>query len=513
MELNTASGALGQCVRSSLSASTRYASKLCIKEPRALRSKRFFVAAGPVPQTVRTTTVAPPAPVSTQRKAAPKTRQEIKLLIDGQWYDCAGWAKAHPGGGIFIRLLHGRDATDVFYALHSYGPNGADTAAVRLAKLPKCEAPEAAEGSAENTFRLPLADSATAEIPGSATPERDEHAKELSMNFQEFRTKLENEGWFDRSVGQEIWALAQVLGLCAVGSELAWNGHPWLATLSIGLGMEQAGWLGHDYIHGRGKWCEFMRLMPALINGHGAGWWSEKHNLHHCFTNHEGLDRDVAMEPVFWLRSPDESGRADHPLRKFQHLYSVPMLAIVFWLWRYQSARFFIRGQCADGNPIKVDWVEVGAMVANYAWLATLPLPVALGSVTLSGWLVGNLVTATHQCEEIMPTDQAIGGFGPGGKGSAASGKTWAFDEFVDTQFRSTRDAECVFGPAETWLWGGMDTQLEHHLFPTMPRYKYHKLRPVLKKWADAHNAGYRISPSTTILKDNWTTLRDVASV
>jgi len=53
--------------------------------------------------------------------------------------------------------------------------------------------------------------------------------------------------------------------------------------------------------------------------------------------------------------------------------------------------------------------------------------------------------------------------------------------EYVEGQFRSTRDAETVFGPLETWIWGGMDTQLEHHLFPTMPRYKYHMLRPILK--------------------------------
>jgi fatty acid desaturase len=81
----------------------------------------------------------------------------------------------------------------------------------------------------------------------------------------------------------------------------------------------------------------------------------------------------------------------------------------------------------------------------------------------------------------------------------------------VTGQFRSTRDAEAVFGPLETWLWGGMDTQLEHHLFPTMPRYNYHKLRPVLKAWAEERGINYRISPSTTILYDNWKLMKDVA--
>jgi hypothetical protein len=44
--------------------------------------------------------------------------------------------------------------------------------------------------------------------------------------------------------------------------------------------------------------------------------------------------------------------------------------------------------------------------------------------------------------------------------------------DFAEAQFRSTRDAMC-----SNWIsdivWGGMQWQLEHHLFPTMPRYKY----------------------------------------
>ena len=69
-------------------------------------------------------------------------QKPVHIKIDDQWYDATGYALAHPGGARFIRFFHGRDATDVFYALHSYGPNGATTAADRLAKLRKVEAPK-----------------------------------------------------------------------------------------------------------------------------------------------------------------------------------------------------------------------------------------------------------------------------------------------------------------------------------------------------------------------------------
>ena len=55
-----------------------------------------------------------------QRRAAPI----LALRIDGEWYDCSAWAREHPGGASFMALFNGRDATAIFYALHSYGANG-----------------------------------------------------------------------------------------------------------------------------------------------------------------------------------------------------------------------------------------------------------------------------------------------------------------------------------------------------------------------------------------------------
>ena len=44
--------------------------------------------------------------------------------------------------------------------------------------------------------------------------------------------------------------------------------------------------------------------------------------------------------------------------------------------------------------------------------------------------------------------------------------------DWVRAQMESTRDA-VTSNPFSEWLWGGMQYQLEHHLFPTMPRYRY----------------------------------------
>ena len=92
-----------------------------------------------------------------------------------------------------------------------------------------------------------------------------------------------------------------------------------------------------------------------------------------------------------------------------------------------------------------------------------LPLPVAIGHVLLAGLMSASIVTSTHQTEEMFEGRQ---------------------HDWVRQQLLSTRNAATTNAFSE-WLWGGMQYQLEHHLFPTMPRYRYPQLQPILRQWCD----------------------------
>ena len=347
--------------------------------------------------------------------------------------------------------MNGRDATSVFYALHSNGANGSDVAVRRLAKLPKVDAPK-------ETF-----------LPDAA-------AAKACTDFFELREKLEADGWFEREWLQEGWLIARTLAWYVGGQACANQGWYVAAAALIGIGMQQAGWLAHDYVHGRGEYCTRMRNFGALTNGFSGDWWSNKHNMHHSFTNVDGCDDDIMSEPFMYLQSPKETGRPDpNPLRRFQHLYGYPLYSVTFLLWRLDSVIYELQKEKKDKGAL-------ASLGLQYAWLfGCLPLSVAVSSVLLGGFLCGAIVSATHQSEEIM--DER--------------------GEYVDMQFRSTREAEC--GPWwETMLWGGMDVQLVHHLFPTMPRYKLHKLRPLVQAFAEEKGLNFRISSTSDIIKQNY---------
>lgn len=174
----------------------------------------------------------------------------------------------------------------------------------------------------------------------------------------------------------------------------------------------------------------------------------------------------------------------DVPFRVFQHFYFVPVASFLYVSWRIQSIKHAFNTK---------NYTECFFISLNYVWLLALfPLKVALGSILLGGLLVAVIVTATHQSEEMYEKDTLN-----------------SSDEynFVKCQFETTRDARCNNFFME-WLWGGMQYQLEHHLFPTMPKYYYSKLAKIIEKFAQDNGLEYKCDTVSQILVRNFETLR-----
>jgi len=278
---------------------------------------------------------------------------------------------------------------------------------------------------------------------------------------------------------REAANLAPCLACYVLGTVLA-RVRPLMATLTLGLGSVAAGWIAHDYVHGRGAFCSAMRSFGALMNGHSASWWSNKHNLHHACTNEVGVDEDIMSDPFFFLWPPDPA--RDSKWRSLQHLYALPVYSILFALWRFNSLRTVVIGRL---------YAQGAAMACNYLWMATcLPPSVAVGHVLVAGAVAATIVTVSHQAEELHHEHQ---------------------HDWVSAQISSTRDA--VTGNAFTeWLWGGMQYQLEHHLFPTMPRYRYPQLVPLVKELCASHGLEYRVDGELALVRRNFGLLRRVAA-
>jgi len=155
--------------------------------------------------------------------------------------------------------------------------------------------------------------------------------------------------------------------------------------------------------------------------------------------------------------------------------------SILFALWRFNSARTVLTQRLH---------AQAAFMGLNYLWMALcLPLEVAIGHVLLAGVMTAIIVTVSHQAEDLYHEHQ---------------------HDWVQAQICSTRDAQTSNGFSE-WLWGGMQYQLEHHLFPTMPRYRYPALVPLVRKLCESHGLEYRVDGELNVVKRNFALLRAVA--
>jgi len=385
-------------------------------------------------------------------------RTSLDVRIDGTWYDLSGWRKAHPAGTHWIDWYDGRDATEVMDAFHSV--------------------------KARNMWqRLPKSSEESVKLLEKTTPKDTD----TQIAFRKLRAQLEEDGWFERDIGREV-ILLSIWASLFVGAAVTAHTVAPISTVLLGLCMTNAGWLGHDYVHGVDKWSNTLRQFTTFAGGLGCTWWSDKHNKHHALTNEQGVDEDIATDPFLYTWAPDPKN--DSPLRKIQHwIFFIPF-SFLFALWRVDTMVVAIDAVEQKRPDSKQ---ELYLLLAHYLILLTVfPVNVWLPAIFLSGLTSALIVTPTHQSEEFFEEFQ--------------------FD-WVTAQFASTRNA-VMTNPFSEWLWGGMQYQLEHHLFPTMPRGRYPELRPILEKFAKDNNipGGYRASGEFEILKMNWDLYRRVAN-
>ena len=386
-----------------------------------------------------------------------KCRTSLDVRIHNTWYDLSGWRQAHPAGAHWIDWYDGRDATEIMDAFHS-------------------------EKGRSMYQRLPKSKPDTADLLEAATPPDSP----TQIAFRKLRDELEQDGWWERDMLHEVTLLgiwAALVGAAALSAHTL----PIASAAFLGFSMTAAGWLGHDYVHGVDNFANRMRNFAALAAGLSPTWWSDKHNKHHALTNEQGVDEDIATDPFIYVYPPDPS--QDSPLRKIQHyIFWIPF-SFLFALWRVDSLKVAVDAVEEKRPDAKQ---ELFGLFVHYIILLTLfPLQVWVPAVFMSGLISALIVTPTHQSEELFAEFQP---------------------DWVTAQFLSTRNA-VMSNPFSEWLWGGMQYQLEHHLFPSMPRSKYPQLKVHLQKLAKDLNipGGYRESGEFEILRMNWELYKRVA--
>ncbi len=247
----------------------------------------------------------------------------------------------------------------------------------------------------------------------------------------------------------------------------------------------------HDGAHGSFSKYKPVNIMAAFsLNflGGSSFMWNVKHNIiHHAYTNIDGIDDDIDIQP--WMRM--SSTQKKYALHKYQHRYFWFLYAVLYILWIFVMDYQKYFKQKIGGMSLKkmrlndhiVFWafklVHLFIFVALPIYVAGfLPWLLGFGIATVFAGLVISIVfQLAHTVEHTQfPVPNAEDG---------RLDDEWAVHQLKTTANFATRNKLI------STLVGGLNFQIEHHLFPRISHVHYPAISKIIKETCREYNIPY----------------------
>jgi linoleoyl-CoA desaturase len=259
-----------------------------------------------------------------------------------------------------------------------------------------------------------------------------------------------------------------------------------LAGASIGFSVM------HDANHG--SYSTNSKLNDALgmtanFLGISSYFWKQKHNIiHHTYTNVDGIDDDIAKSPV--IRQCDTQKWV--PAHKVQHIYLTFIygLSTIFWIFLMDSTKYFSRKIYtteAWKMTLKNHLIFWGTKIFYIGYYIVIPTIVWGWQGWLVGWLVMNMVQGivlsfvfqlAHVVEktefEYIPLDTT----------------KHIESAFAEHQLKTTSNF-AMENKFISWIVGGLNYQVEHHLFPKVSHVHYPAISKIIQQKCKEYNVPY----------------------
>ncbi|KAE8697251.1 Delta(8)-fatty-acid desaturase [Hibiscus syriacus] len=386
---------------------------------------------------------------------------DLWISIQGKVYNVSDWAKEHPGGEIPLLNLAGQDVTDAFIAYHP------GTAWQYLDKF--------FTGYYLEDFKV----------------------SEVSKDYRRLVSEFSKAGMFEKKGHVAFCSLASVAimfvvvlyGVLICESVWAHLG----SAMVLGMLWMQSTYVGHDSGHYQVMASRGYNKLAQIITGNcltgiSIAWWKWTHNAHHIACNSLDYDPDLQHIPVFAVSSTFFNslwscfyGRKLNfdPLARFlisyQHwtFYPVTCVARVNLYLQTLLLLFSPSRQVPDRA------LNIMGILVFWTWFPLLVSYLPNWPERIMFVLASFAVTSIQHIQFCLNHFSANVYVGP------PSGNDW-----FEKQTSGTLDIAC--SSWMDWFFGGLQFQLEHHLFPRLPRCQLRKVSPVVKELCKKHNLPYR---------------------
>ncbi len=260
-------------------------------------------------------------------------------------------------------------------------------------------------------------------------------------------------------------------------------GDSWYQTavaVLMGIVFTQVAFLGHDgghqQMYSTRRANDTVGIVAGdLLVGLSYGWWLDKHNKHHSHPNHEGQDPDIG-DAVFAFTTnhiAKRTGGLGRLIAKHQAWLFFPLLTLEGLHLRVASMRFLLRRKTRKYRRIETVLMS-SHLLAYFAVVFTVLTPVrALVFMAIHQGIFGLYMGCS---------------FAPNHKGMAIVEEGEELD-FLRRQVLTSRNVR------GSWftdlLLGGLNYQIEHHLFPNLPRPSLRRAQRLVRQYCEEHRIAY----------------------
>jgi linoleoyl-CoA desaturase len=251
----------------------------------------------------------------------------------------------------------------------------------------------------------------------------------------------------------------------------------------------------HDANHGSystKKWLNELLGLTLNALGGNAFLWKTKHNIiHHTYTNVDGLDDDIAKSPLMRM-APTQVWV---PAHRYQHIYVFFLYAISSFAWVFlMDMNKYFKQKVNNTALPKMDWKEHTIFWASKVLYVVFYIVIPVHFVGWAAWGVGfatmhvvmgltlsvvfQLAHVVEQTEFEFVEDEKL-----------------IDSEWAVHQIRTTAN----FAPDNafvSWWMGGLNYQIEHHLFPRVSHVHYPALSKIVKELCHEYDIPYYEAPS-----------------
>ncbi len=319
----------------------------------------------------------------------------------------------------------------------------------------------------------------------STTPrDRSSAGQRGTSPFTDLAQQIRDRGLLRRRYGY-YWTklIAAPVVVAACLAVFVWIGESWwqlFTAAALAVVFTQIAFLGHDAAHRQifssGKWNDWVSIVLGdLLVGMSYGWWQHKHTRHHANPNKLDADPDIEL-PVIAV-TPETEAKHRNPalrwLRGHQGLLFFPILLL-------EGLSLHASGVRRVLSPGKLPrrWAEIlflTVRIGGYLLLVFVVLSPGVAFVFLAvqlglfGFYMGISFAPNHKGMPIVPRDMKL--------------------DFLRRQVMMSRN---VHGSrALDVLMGGLNYQIEHHLFPSMPRPHLRRAAPIVAAFCRDNGVPY----------------------